>query len=164
MNRNSEIIEMPRTDWQQPDFVNDLLRWGERWPNFKPQELACKCCGNLKVHYRSLDSLQYLRSQLWKSPMRITSAYRCPEYNARIGGAANSYHKKGMAFDIYNQPWAAKHLVSFIWLAGQVPNMKFRGIGIYGSFVHLDTGPHRTWEAGDTKLDPDDRNDPNELE
>lgn len=164
MIRNTEVIEIPRTDWQRPDFVNDLLRWDERWPNFKPAELACKCCGTVKVHYRSLDSLQYLRSQLWKSPLKIQSAYRCPLHNERVGGAKNSYHTKGMAFDIWCQPWAGKHLVSFLWLAGQVPNMKFRGIGLYSNFVHIDTGPHRTWEEGDTKLDPEDRNDPLELE
>ncbi len=33
-------------------------------------------------------------------PVRVTSGYRSPEYNKRIGGATNSQHTKGQAADL----------------------------------------------------------------
>ena len=36
----------------------------------------------------------------WQSPVYINSGYRCAELNKKVGGAANSYHLRGMAADI----------------------------------------------------------------
>ena len=36
----------------------------------------------------------------WQSPIYITSGYRCPALNRKVGGVANSYHTRGMAADI----------------------------------------------------------------
>ena len=36
----------------------------------------------------------------WQSPIYINSGYRCAELNKKVGGAANSYHLRGMAADI----------------------------------------------------------------
>ena len=36
----------------------------------------------------------------WGSPIFITSGYRCPALNRKVGGVANSYHTRGMAADI----------------------------------------------------------------
>ena len=38
--------------------------------------------------------------EAWGSPIIVNSGYRCPELNALVGGAAYSYHMKGMAADI----------------------------------------------------------------
>lgn len=35
-------------------------------------------------------------------PIIITSGYRCPALNARVGGAANSAHTKGLAVDFHS--------------------------------------------------------------
>lgn len=35
-------------------------------------------------------------------PIIITSGYRCPALNARVGGAANSAHTKGLAIDFHS--------------------------------------------------------------
>ena len=40
-----------------------------------------------------------LQSQ-WGSDLQLTSAYRSPGHNARVGGAKNSRHMRGDAFDI----------------------------------------------------------------
>ena len=45
---------------------------------------------------RVLDPLR----EAWGSPIIVTSGYRCPELNARVGGARTSYHLRGMAADI----------------------------------------------------------------
>ncbi len=36
----------------------------------------------------------------WGSPILVNSGYRCPELNAKVGGAAYSYHMRGQAADI----------------------------------------------------------------
>ncbi len=36
----------------------------------------------------------------WQSPIYITSGYRCPMLNKKVGGVENSYHLRGMAADI----------------------------------------------------------------
>ena len=36
----------------------------------------------------------------WQSPIYITSGYRCPALNKKVGGVENSYHTRGMAADI----------------------------------------------------------------
>ena len=41
--------------------------------------------------------------EAWGSPIIVTSGYRCPELNARVGGVKTSYHLRGMAADIRPQ-------------------------------------------------------------
>ena len=36
----------------------------------------------------------------WQSPIYITSGYRCPALNRKVGGVEGSYHTRGMAADI----------------------------------------------------------------
>ena len=36
----------------------------------------------------------------WGSPIYVTSGYRCPLLNKKVGGVATSYHLRGMAADI----------------------------------------------------------------
>jgi zinc D-Ala-D-Ala carboxypeptidase len=70
-----------------------------RWPSFSPREIACKGTGRLVVDDQALDKLQALRDRLGK-PLILTSAYRSPEHNKRVGGAKNSRHMQGDAFDV----------------------------------------------------------------
>lgn len=39
--------------------------------------------------------------RLYGKPIIITSGYRCPELNKRVGGVANSWHTQGNAADIH---------------------------------------------------------------
>lgn len=160
MSRFDQIQSVPRVDWQRPGFLNDMFNWEERYPNFKPEELCCFHCGLLMVNPKALTTLQQTR-KLWKSPMVVNSGTRCAHYNGQVGGAPNSYHLRGMAFDIHMpHSWTGKHVASFLYYATVAG---FRGFGLYKTFIHLDIGPHRTWEQGDSRLDPFDNNDPNEL-
>ena len=38
--------------------------------------------------------------EMWGSPIKINSGYRCPELNILVGGAACSQHMSGEAADI----------------------------------------------------------------
>ena len=70
-----------------------------RWPSFSPREVACKGTGELLVDDQALDKLQALRTALSK-PLVLTSAFRSLSHNKRVGGAKNSRHMQGDAFDV----------------------------------------------------------------
>ena len=53
---------------------------------------------NLKTLVRAvLDPVR----EAYGSPVIVSSGYRCPALNAKVGGAQHSYHLRGMAADIY---------------------------------------------------------------
>lgn len=106
----------------------------QRWPNFSPQELACKGTGKLLINEDALDRLQTLRSELGV-PFLVTSAYRSPEHNKKVGGAKNSMHMKGIAFDIRMDNLDPDAFIEAARRHG------FNGIGTYpkSGFIHIDT-------------------------
>lgn len=103
--------------------------------NFNLREFACKHCGAVKVHPKLVKLLQELRDVLGK-PLWFTSAYRCPEHNARVGGARNSRHLTGEAVDI---PVYITGL-SYAALFELVKELGFTGIGVNKTkgFIHVD--------------------------
>jgi len=110
--------------------------------NFKLKEFQCKDGSNQVVlDSQLLNKLQELRDLLNK-PIIINSAYRNKEYNKKVGGAANSQHLFGRAVDIKvngMDPHEVARVAEVI---------RFGGIGIYPSFVHLDTRPGRArWKG-----------------
>lgn len=108
-----------------------------RWPNFSPQELACRGTGRLMVVPAAMDKLQALRDRLGK-PLIINSGYRSPEHNRAVGGAKGSKHMEGIAFDV---SMSNHDPVTFIEAAKAVG---FRAIGTYPrqNFVHVDARPN----------------------
>lgn len=120
------------------DFPMD--KW--RWPNFSPREMACRGDGKLAIDEDAMDCLQRLRDLL-NRPLIVNSAYRSPEYNAKIGGAKGSQHKLAKAFDI---SMANQEPLVFERAARTVG---FTGFGFYrkNNFMHIDIGPKREWGA-----------------
>lgn len=115
-----------------------------RWPNFSPEEIASNrfINGNsgpvekaeLVVDERSMDMLQALRTKLGK-PLVLNSAFRSETYNRQIGGTTNSFHVKGMAFDVSMLNHDPEAFEAAAIAVG------FRGIGHYphSNFMHIDT-------------------------
>ena len=108
------------------------------WPNFTPKELASKGNGSVLIDYDAMYRLQIMRNIIGK-PFHITSAYRDPLHNARVGGSPNSFHKKGKAFDISLAGHTKRELKKAATAVG------FGGIAFARSFIHVDTGRRRTW-------------------
>jgi uncharacterized protein YcbK (DUF882 family) len=106
------------------------------WEHFTPFEMRCKGSGKVGFHPPSMDKLQALRHLLGK-PMVITSAYRSPSHNRRVGGASKSQHLKARAFDVVMK---GHDPVEFERLARQVG---FTSFGYYPNsntpFMHIDT-------------------------
>lgn len=107
--------------------------------NFKVSEFKCKD-GSDKILIDEgfvQDKLQVIRDIL--GPVIVNSAYRTPDYNARVGGAQNSYHMKGRAFDIVVRGRTPKEI------AQCASGLGIKGIIQYDSFVHVDSRSKKYW-------------------
>jgi hypothetical protein len=122
------------------EHFSDVPMAGWRWSSFSPREIACKGTGKVLVNHDALDKLQELRNRLRK-PLILTSAYRSPEHNRRVGGAKNSNHMQGIAFDVRMDNHDPHEFEAAARAVG------FTGFGYYvkSGFMHIDTGPARTW-------------------
>lgn len=78
-------------------------------------------------------------------PLALTSIYRSPGYNKRVGGVANSQHVRFNAVDISTASPAKLYLV----LMEMRRDGLFKGgLGLYRTFVHMDTrGYNATWRG-----------------
>ena len=97
----------------------------------------------------TLVALQKLRDKLGK-PMKLSSAYRCPEHNSKVSSTGKSGpHTTGMAIDIVCSGKDAWELLSFAMIRSKV----WKGIGVSqkgkheSRFIHLDTieADNRPW-------------------
>lgn len=86
------------------------------------------------------------RMENGSAPIQIVSAYRAPRTNAKRatesrGVARNSFHIQGMALDIRMPERNLRGLYKTAVSMGE------GGVGYYrrSNFVHVDTGPVRTW-------------------
>ena len=117
--------------------------------NFSESELACSCCGKNEMTQETVDALQALRESIGK-PLRLSSAYRCPEHNSKVSSTGKSGpHTTGMAIDIACSGKDAWELLSFAMIRSKV----WKGIGVSqkgkheSRFIHLDTieADNRPW-------------------
>lgn len=116
------------------------------WKNFSPEEIACRCCGELwksasmpTYFIHAMNKLQELRDA-WGKPIHITSGHRCTKHNAEVGGAKQSQHLT-IAFDC---ACPKEEQEAFVSLALKVGFHVARPYPDNG-FVHLDMGRPRTW-------------------
>lgn len=111
-----------------------------RWPSFSPREIASKGEGELMVNEAAMDKLQALRNRLGV-PLLLTSAYRSQAHNRRVGGAKASKHLEGIAFDVRMENHDPHEFEAAARAVG------FTGFGYYpkSGFMHVDTGPSRSW-------------------
>jgi len=69
---------------------------------------------------------------------KITSGYRSPAHNEKVGGVPNSSHTLGHAVDIYAPTSRQKYLIiNSLLQAG------FNRIGVAKNFIHVDDDPSK---------------------
>ena len=127
--------------WVEGEYIpealtafNHILR---DWREDEPTDMDPKVLDILSACHDLLDCSE---------PYKVISGYRTQKTNNMLrrrsrGVARNSYHVKGMAIDLRMKTRS----VSQIARAGLSLNRG--GVGRYtrASFVHLDSGPVRTW-------------------
>lgn len=108
--------------------------------NFNSSEFDCHgsgCCSETIINPKLVEYVQKIRDHFGKS-ITVTSGYRCPVHNKRIGGATGSRHSKGDAADIVVAGVAPREVAKYAESIG------IKGIGLYetnadGHFTHVDT-------------------------
>ena len=75
-------------------------------------------------------------------PFIINSAYRSPEYNAKIGGKPNSSHLRGLAVDI-NVTNSRQRFI----ILNALLDVGFTRIGIADTFIHVDLDSEKSKEV-----------------
>jgi len=111
--------------------------------NFSSSELDCKCqyasCNKTLIDSEHIAKLQKLRDMI--GPIKITSGFRCKRHNKNVGGVPTSQHVKGTATDIQHKR------LPYQVIADWARKMFCGGIGIYDTFVHIDSrGAARNWD------------------
>lgn len=112
--------------------------------NFKVREFRCKDGTDLVLIdvYFVQTVLQKIRDHFGKA-VTINSGYRTPDYNEKIGGAKNSYHIKGQAFDIVVSQLTPLQVAQYAEEIGVL------GIIQYNTFVHIDSRLNKYWARND---------------
>jgi Peptidase M15 len=121
--------------------------------------INCVYCGGQNLCTpRLLAALEALRSVARNVPIVVTSAYRCAEHNAEIGGVADSEHVRGNAADIVIRGMTPAQMYR---KARLVPAFRNGGIGVAldQGYIHVDvrteparwcynaTGEQTAWDA-----------------
>lgn len=117
--------------------------------NFSSLEFDCHgsgCCSETIINPKLVEYVQKIRDHFGKS-ITVTSGYRCPIHNKRIGGATGSRHSKGDAADIVVQGVTPREVAKYAESIG------IKGIGLYetsadGYFTHIDTRDKKSFWYG----------------
>ena len=105
-----------------------------KFGNFNREEFECKCgCGFAAVDVELLQVLNLLRD-FYNKPVTLNSACRCERHNKHVGGTLGSKHVRGLAADIVVRDVSPRAVYDY--LETMYPDTY--GIGLYGTFVHLD--------------------------
>ena len=112
--------------------------------NFRVREFACQD-GSDTVFIAPLLAvvLQGIRGVAGRA-VTITSGYRTPGHNAKVGGAEQSQHLYGLAADIVVAGMEPREVAAIA--RDLMPD--WGGVGIYGTFTHVDVREARAdWEG-----------------
>ena len=115
-------------------YIKDMQENDNLGRHFHVREFACKD-GTQAIFIDEYlwTILDILREKIGK-PVIITSGYRTPQHNAKVGGAKYSYHMRGQAADIIVNGMSPKEVAKN--LDKLVPNGC--GIIVEKSWTHFD--------------------------
>ena len=99
---------------------------------------AAQITSNIIKIARELDKI---RADFGDNPITVTSWYRDPVSNRRVGGVANSQHLLGWAVDIQIQGFEPKTV------AAKLKGSWAGGLGDSSAFTHLDLRHLMGWSS-----------------
>lgn len=109
--------------------------------NFSLKEFDCHCGCEMPslVKQNIIDlayELQILRNEV--GALKVTSGYRCPAYNKKIGGESRSQHILGKAADIISPIISQDRVADIVERLLSEREIEIGGIGRYDTFTHID--------------------------
>lgn len=115
---------------------------GQLTKNFHRKEFDCKDGTKVPIEFKNnlirlAVNLQKLRDDLGSS-LVISSGYRTPKYNKRVGGATLSQHLTASASDLSQNKETPLELYKRIENLIKQGKMHNGGLGLYNTFVHYD--------------------------
>lgn len=110
--------------------------------NFHRKEFDCKDGTKVPEEFKNnliklAVNLQVLRDD-FGSALVISSGYRTPKYNKRVGGATLSQHLTASASDLSQNKETPLELYKRIEKLIKQGKMHNGGLGLYNTFVHYD--------------------------
>lgn len=109
-------------------------------------EIVCKCgCGRSNLTQKAINLFEAVRHELGDKPLFITSGCRCPSHSVAVGGYANDYHVKGMAFDVYGKHCTPAEICAAAEKCGA------NGVGLMNGAAHFDCGDRLIPWRGDER-------------
>ena len=102
--------------------------------NFKVSEFACKDGSDaVLVAPRLVMVLQTIRDH-FGAAVTISSGYRTPQYNTKVGGVAHSQHCYGTAADVVIKGQTPETVAAY----ARTLMPDWGGVGVYSTFTHVD--------------------------
>lgn len=118
---------------------------GDISKNFSRSEHTCNCgCGFDTVDVELNHILQVDLRDYYNKEVIVSGGNRCPFWNLHEEGSDNSYHMKAKASD--TKVKGVSPLAVYTYLNRKYPN-KY-GLGLYKTFVHIDSRPDRARWTG----------------
>ena len=101
--------------------------------HFKSAELRCRHCGREGVRRELLDVLEALRTKA--GPLKVNSAYRCPQHPIEARKPKHGHHARGLAADLV--PLAVP-LRAFYDVVRAEQRIKGIGVDHAAGYIHVD--------------------------
>jgi hypothetical protein len=101
--------------------------------HFKSAELGCRHCGREGVRRELLDVLEALRAKT--GPLKVNSAYRCPQHPVEARKPKPGFHAKGLAADLVSLKVSLR---AFYAVVRAEPRIKGIGVDHAAGYIHVD--------------------------
>ena len=114
-------------------------------PHFRVREFASPDSDTVKIDEALIAILERLYDYLGCTKVIITSGYRTPAYDRKVGGSGSGYHTEGRAADV--NCWRGESRIHGSEICCALQELGWHhGIGwIAGHAVHVDTRTARYW-------------------
>lgn len=98
------------------------------------------------------EALEAVRAELGNIPIHVTSGWRSPQRNKRVGGSDTSDHPRGYCADVWSPYLNADRLFAAFQSAKLRGVIKYDQLIRYPRHVHISVNPRMRGQAFDAKV------------